>query len=366
MRVTLAVCLVGLGVLAGTAPAGAQTMQGWHISGDVLFVMTRGNDVHAGDVVTFESSSSGPATNFVSNDTQVFTPIAPSLGTKPSVLIEGGHRGMTWGYGGRVWWVTTDGSEAATTTSAASSGGVSRETFVNMFNESFFPFTDNRETSGLGPVTYASNNELKHVRIEGYAERLWISGPMGTVTMRFGLGYANVRSTRGDNLTMTGQFTGGPSTFNNDLAIGVTGETKASLIGPTFGIAGEMSAGKIQIDWLVSPAALMGSAETTLNVASNEVNRTRLTSTGATTALTTSTISRSVTDDGSAVVPVVDLQLNAGYEVMPKLVVGAGLLSSTMFNLPVAPALDAHTEQWVDQQRNVTFFGVSVFVKYGF
>jgi hypothetical protein len=96
------------------------------------------------------------------------------------------------------------------------------------------------------------------------------------------------------------------------------------------------------------------------------VNRTRLTSTGATTALTTSTISRSVTDDGSAVVPVVDLQLNAGYEVMPKLVVGAGLLSSTMFNLPVAPALDAHTEQWVDQQRNVTFFGVSVFVKYGF
>lgn len=357
--------LVCLCLLAGTGSANAQNM-GWYISGDFVWMTTRGNDVHVGDVITGEQTSSGPVTNFVGTETRTVTPIVPEMGTEPTVLIEGGFRGPTWGFGARTWWVETDGSVGETVRSATSTPPTFRATTVNMFNESFFPFDDNREPTGLGPITYAADNTLKNVRVDGWAERLWISGPMGTVAMRFGVGYAKVENTRTDTLSQTGRAAAGVNTFHDDESAVVESTSSASLVGPSFGIAGDMLFGKVEINWLVSPMALIGSTETDITGTTTGIFRTTTTATGATTALSTFTSTTSGTDDRNTIVPTVDLQLRAGVAVLPALTVGGGILSSTMFNLPVAPTVDFHNDQWVDQNRTVTFLGYSVFARFRF
>ena len=356
-------------VLIGASSANAQTAFPWtgpYVSVDFVWMTTRGNDVHVGDVVEESSTSSGPVTNFASSDTATFTPIIPKMGTDPTLIIEGGYRGTAWGFGGRGWWSKTDGSETASVRSSTFTAPNFQESSVNMFYDSFSPFTDNREISGRGPVTYNATNELKHLRIDGYAERLWVSGAMGVVTMRFGIGYASIENTRDESVSMTGQFIAGPNTFNDDFSLGVIGGSEANLIGPTFGIAGEMLLGQVELDWLVSPAALMGTADSTLAMTGADISRTRSTATGSTTALTTDTFSANRTAERRTLVPTLDLQLKAGFPVLPQLTVGGGIFSSMLFDMPVAPTIDFQNGQLIEQNRTVTYLGYSVFAKYKF
>jgi hypothetical protein len=362
----LCACLVVLSAGSASAQNVPPQWTGFYISGDLVWIKTYGNDVHVGDVVIDETASSGTVTNATTTQSLTFTPIVPKLDTKATVIVEGGYRGMTWGYGGRVWGVSTDGAESETVRSAASSSGVSRETYLNMFSDSLTPYADNRETSALGPITYEVNNHLKHVRIDGYAERIWLSGAMGVVTMRFGLGYANIENTRDDSVALTGQFVSGPNTFNQDTTLGVTGSSEANLLGPTFGIAGNMLLGNVELDWLVSPGALFATHDSNLTVTFQDIDRTRATTTGLTTNLSTFNAGLTSTAEGRTLVPTVDLQLKAAFPVLPTLSVGGGIFSSTLFDMPVAPAFDNAHEQLVEQSRTVTFLGYSVFAKFRF
>jgi len=161
------------------------------------------------------------------------------------------------------------------------------------------------------------------------------------------------------------------------LSFIVTGAAWKWILNPSLGLEHLMRSWGFEsfsFDWLVNPAVLLGTAETSGSWVDTD-NITQVTSTTAGPVLTTDRL-RGVLPyelDERALVPVLDLQLRASVRVAGPLRLGAGLFSSSWFHVPMAPALsvpgnwtDVEGTGWRAQPRDLTFFAYSVFAGVSF
>jgi hypothetical protein len=334
-------------VLGPASMSSAQGLSGWQASVDALWATVYGNDDRIGDVVAGEGTGTTGSTNTLRT-----TPIAPELQRAPGFLVEARYRGGSWGFGGRGWRVSTDGDVADTVTTDTSAG-VLHTSSVRLWGQTTTPFTNNQQPFNRSPLTYHAGNELEHVRVEGYAERLWLNGPTGTVSMRFGIGYARSEHRRHADLL---NISRGAVSLDETLA--TTAENDFNLVGPLFAIAGDTPFKRLHVSWLVSPSALIGTAKSD---ATFEI--TDVTPLGG--GSTTTTLSILWSDEPRVVVPALDLQLKAGFAITRRLEAGGAIFSSSLFAMPVAPSFDNHTGGWNRETRDMSILSYSVFVRVG-
>jgi hypothetical protein len=265
----------------------------------------------------------------------------------------------------------TDSSPAPTATNDSVTG-------IRLWDNSVIPVSNTADPSGISPVTFHAENALEHFRIEGYVERLWISGPTLNLATRFGLARAHIENTRSEGQTQRAfiqQATPGTlSTLSNNVTLNSESESTMNLTGPMVALAGDSTFGKIRIDWLVGQSTLLGTAETSGTWTDvDDITEVIITSGSRieTTTFLNGAVPTSV--DERAVVPVVDLQVKASVAVTKQIRVGAGVFSSTLFGLPMAPAFsipgdwtDVAGTGWRPQTRDVTFSGLTIFAAFEF
>jgi hypothetical protein len=372
--------LLSLCVLAAAVPARAQGQSGWEVSADALNVLTRGNDVHAGDVFTENQSISGTLTSSSFEYGVTYDPIVTKMDDRISALISAVYHGSNWGFGGRGWRVSTGGSVSGSARTAAGTFSSASITGIRMWDHSLIPVENDFEPSGISPVTYHAGNTLENTRVDGFAERRWISTPSLHVGMRFGLTYARFENTRSEGHEESASFIdtdsepGSTIYFSNSITIEMDSKSTMDLIGPSFGIAGDATHRRLRIDWLINPAVMIGTATTTGSWVDTD-NISTVTTTGSLSVAATDRLHGVLPVDleEPAVIPALDLQLKASVRVAGPLRVGAGLFSSSWFHVPMAPAVSV-PGQWTDldgtgwrpQPRDLTFLAYSGFVSLGF
>jgi hypothetical protein len=366
-------------VLAGAQVAAAQGTSHWDASVDALNVLTRGNDVHVGDVFTETQTGSGTLLNSrldygVTND-----PIVTKMDDRFSALVAAAYHGSQWGLGGRGWRVSTDGGMTGSARSPAPTPSTTAVTGIRMWDHSLIPVENDFEPSGVSPVTYHASNELENLRIDAFAERRWISTGSLHVSMHFGLAYAHLKNTRSEGHEESASFidTSTPGTtvnFSNFITLQMDSSATMNLYGPSFGIAGDATHQRLRIDWLVAPAIVVGTSKTEGAWVDTD-NISQKTTTGGVSVPSTDHLIGTLPLDFEerAVVPMLDLQLKASVRITGPLRVGAGLFSSSWFRVPTAPAMsvpgnwtDVEGTGWRQQPRDLTFLAYSAFVAFGF
>jgi hypothetical protein len=278
----------------------------------------------------------------------------------------------------RGWSVSTDGSLEGSDSSAPPTAVSQTVTGIRMWDHSLIPVANMQHPSGISPVTFDARNDLRNVRIEGYAERRWLTGADMNLSTRFGVAHARIENTRAEGQTMSAFITdvngATISTLVNDITIRAESEATASLTGPMIALAGDSTFQRVRLDWLVSQSLLMGTAETSGEWTDvDDVVVTEVT--GGVTTTSTEFLNGSIPIERErrVAVPTLDFQVKASVRATRQVSVGAGFLSSTVFRQPAAPAFsvpgawfDLEGTGWRDQTRDVTFNAFSVFASFGF
>jgi hypothetical protein len=376
-RVRLSVLWVLVMASAGSAQAQA-TEGGWQVSVDFLSIVTRGNDVHVGDVYTEHQTVSGTATNARLDYGVNYEPILTEMKTDQTGMISAGYRGPSWGFGARAWRVETEAAVEGQASSQAPTATSNSITGVRLWDNSVIPVNNATHPSGLSPVTFHAENALEHLRIEAYVERVWVSGPGLNVATRFGLARAHIENTRSEGQTQRAFLQeAGPgtlSTLTNNVTLNSESEATMNLTGPMVAVAGDSTFGRVRIDWLVDQSILLGTAETS-GTWTDVDDITEVIVTGSTRLETTTFLNGAVptSNEERAAVPVLDLQIKASFLVTKNFSVGGGVFSSTLFGLPVAPAFsipgewtDVAGTGWRQQTRDITFGGFTLSAGFAF
>jgi hypothetical protein len=307
-----------------------------------------------------------------------YEPIVTRMRNNWSGMVTVVYRSGDWGGGVRGWRsesdIAIDGSRRTAVPTATSQS----ITGIRLWDNSVVPVTNLLEPSGISPVTFTAENSLSAVRIEGFAERLWIRGRRLTVAARLGVAHARVENTRAEGQTQEAfieETAGGvTTTLVNDIRIDSASESSASLTGPMLALAGNAEAGRLRIDWLIGQSVLLGTAETSGEW--RDVDNIRETTADGVTSTETRTLLNGLIEkaqEDRALVPVMELQLKATVQVTRALSLGGGVFSSTWFQMPVAPAFsipddwtDLQGTAWRQQTRDVTFTGVSITAGFAF
>lgn len=370
-RVRLGLSWVFVLAIAGSVQA-QTTEEAWQVSVDFLNIVTRGNDVHVGDVFTEHQTFSGTITQSRLDYGVDYDPIVTRMKDEQTFMVTAGYRGPRWGFGVRGWRVATDAAVEGRETSPAPTASTDSVTGIRLWDNSIIPVSNMSDPSGFSPVTFHAENALETLRIEGYAERRWITGPALNVAARFGLTRARVENTRAEGQTQTAFIVetdaGTTSTLSNNVTLNVESEATMSLTGPMLAIVGDSTYRKLRIDWLVGNAVLFGTAETSGTWTDvDDITEVVVT---PTSSVQTSTFLNGVVPtekEERAHVPVIDLQIKASVQVTRSVSVGVGVFSSTWFGLPMAPAFsipgewtDVEGTGWRQQTRDINHAGVSI------
>jgi hypothetical protein len=354
------------------------TSAGWTVSFEFLNVLTRGNDVQVGDVFTERQAVTGTAGQSRLDYGVTYDPIYTRMKASRSALVSAAWRGGPWGFGVRGSRFDTEGADEGRVASAAQTASTQSVTGVRMWDNSIVPVVNLEQASGFSPVTYEAGNELSALRVDGYVERQWIRSRDLTVSARFGVSGArieNSRTERQQQRAIDREVAGTTVTdLENDITLEGVSEADGTLIGPMLALAGESRTGRFRLDWLISHAALLGTAATSGTW--TDIDDIVEVVTTPSSRVVTSTVLHGtlpIERDERVVVPVLDLHIRAGFQVAPSTTVGAGLLSSTWFGMPVAPAFsvpddwtDVQGAGWRGQSRDITFTAVSIFATFGF
>jgi hypothetical protein len=295
------------------------------------------------------------------------------------VLVSAAYRGASWGFGGRGWRVETSGSVDG----SGESPSEESLTGVRMWDHSALPVVNRFTASGYSPVTFYAENRLEHLRVDGYAERRWIATGNLNVGIRLGAAYAQFKNRRREGNAQTAAYQdifvdeqNGLTlvTGDNSITLDAESETKTDLFGPSVGIAGDSTHGAFRIEWLVSPAVLFGTANTSgewIDIDRISEEETSLGRRDNRTIHLEGVIP--VERDVRVAVPALDLHVKASVAIAKGVRVGGGLFSSSWFGMPVAPAFsvpgewtDVEGTGWRDQTRDLTFLAYSAFVSFGF
>ena len=382
MRARVGLLCASVLMTATSATAqGADT--GWQLSLDPLYVMTRGSDIHAGDVFTESQTPSttvtSPSPGVTVTNTRLdygvtYDPIVTDMGNEFGLLVGAGYRGVRWGFGGRGWRVETSGSVDG----SGESPSEESLTGVRMWDNSALPVVNRFTPSGYAPFTFYAENRLEHLRIDGYAERRWIASGNLNVGIRLGAAYAQFRNRRREGNAQTAAyqdiFGSTVITGQNSITLDAESEATADLFGPSVGIAGDSTHGPVRIEWLVSPAVLFGTADTSgewVDIDNISEVETSPGSRDNRTIHLEGVIP--VERDVRVAVPALDLHVKASVAVAKGVRLGGGLFTSSWFGMPVAPAFsipgawtDVEGTGWRDQTRDLTFLAYSAFVSFGF
>jgi hypothetical protein len=179
--------------------------------------------------------------------------------------------------------------------------------------------------------------------------------------MRFGLAYARSANTRAERLSMQSAIT----LFTLDDALTSSSENTFNLVGPLVGLSGDTAVGCVRLDWLISASALVGTAHANGTFDAVETARTN-TNEGVVTSTTITRRSLRTCDDRRALVPALDLQLKASYGITRAIDIGAGIFTSSLFDLPVAPEFDAQASAWNRRASDIAFLAYSAFASVRF
>lgn len=360
------------------AAAGGMAPAGWHVSVEFLTVLTRGNDVHVGDVFTERQTLSGVVGQSRLDYGVTYEPIVTRMKTAPGALIAASWRGTQWGFGARGTRIATDGADEGRVTTAAATALSDSITGVRMWDNTIIPVVNLEQPSGYSPVSYAAENTLSNFRVEGYVERFWIRSRDLNVSTRFGISRAHIENTRGESQLQRAvdeEVAGTTVTsFRNSITLDGVSEATANLTGPVLSLAGDARMGRFRFDWLISQAAMLGTADTSGTW--TDIDDIREVVATPTTRTETATVlygTLPIEREERVLVPVLDLHVRGGYQVTPRVTVGAGLYSSTWFRMPVAPAFSIPDDWtsvqgagWRNQARDVSFMAVSFFAGFDF
>ena len=350
----------------------------WRVSVDAVHLITRGNDVHVGDVFTERQTLSGTFAQSRFDYGVEYEPIVPRMRDNRSAIVSIVYRGSSWGGGIRGWRSESDSAVDGFRRTAAPTATSQSTTGIRLWDHSVLPVTNLQEPSGVSPVTFTAENALTNIRVEAFAERLWMRGRRLTLAARFGVAHARLENTRAEGQTQRAfvqeNDSGVTSTLFNDIRIDSVSEAVANLTGPMIAIVGDTTAGRLRVDWLVGQSVMLGMADTSGEWRDVDNITETTTSTGSsieTRMLLNGLIEK--TQEDRALVPVIELQVRASLHLTRALTLGGGVFSSTWFHLPVAPAFsipgdwtDLQGTGWRQQTRDVTFAGVSLTVGVGF
>jgi hypothetical protein len=386
MRHPLRCVAIGTACLVFAAvPGRAQTFGGWEIQWEQLRLDVKGADDHLGDVTRI-------------TDVQTFVP--PRLDTKVThepidLNMEAGnafragvkYRGERWGSGVSGWSFRTSDSLSGRVSSPAdvrtSTSVTSVVNTVLMFDELLPPVVNALEPSGLSPVDYDANGELRAWAVEGFALATLVESDANRLELVVGGRVANIRS--GDELGFH-QRAFIPNRFlslhfNNEIRLSSTGRATIDAAGPIMGLSGLMTWRRLHLDVSVTESVLFGSADQSGAFAN--VDDVTLAQTPAGPFVTCPLALaqagcyavRSDWDFSTSekvLIPVTELQLKVFVDVTRRIAVGVSSFTSIWSGVPAPPVFrSSHVGagpglDWDQRQRTLRFGAAGLIAKLRF
>lgn len=379
--------------------SGRVSAQSW--AGNVEFRLDRlslsaaGADLRVGDVVTLpDRAEFGPLRNDFFYGAE-YEPIWARLGDDTSVAWGIRASRGRWRAFANGWLGSFAGSTAGRAESQPVEGRIITGSFVEsrivrgvkIWGHSLPPLVNSAERSGLSPMEFYGGTSTSVRKTDLGAEY----GLVNSRRLRFGVtggvSFGRFENRRSEGLGIRAYFDhdfanpGRPLSpwgwdmvsFENQVNLGSTGESKVGLVGPSFGAIGEVRLGLARIEFRANQAFMFGSAEREGHWSDVDdirevwvfdrrpvVRRTRMDG------------NFPYSSESRVVVPVLDAAISADVRVAGPVHVGAGYFLSRWSGAPMAPAwsIPGNWDRlggsgWVEHRANPVFHGASVFVRLG-
>lgn len=375
---------------------GQGALEGVSVSVEVLNLTTVGADVDQGQVFTIQEAVEGRGAPTQRTSTvdygASFRPIETKIGERRALLWSAGYRRGDWGVSVRRWNMEGDASYQERITSSPSRL-VSSPTSLSfsqtvqgcrMWDHTLVSVQNVRDPSGFSPMDCSASNALRASKMDIMLERVWIRGPTFQAIVKIGTSVGRVEHQRKEGQEQNALIEGMPfqdssgrliDRFTNRITLDSTGEADGRFVGPSVELAGSFGFSRLQADWRVNQAMLIGDVDLTGEW--NDVDRTSIAGRlGNIVPFTESVLLQGrypLSEKKRTAVPVLDSHVKVSYRIVDMVSAGAGYFVSSWLGIPMASSWSVPGEwtgdagtHWKRNESNLVFHGVTVFAQLSF
>jgi hypothetical protein len=259
-----------------------------------------------------------------------------------------------WGLGISGFWFETEGDEDVVQPGANILGGTVDEVSVRGVNESNDCFND---------YCYADmDSELEVWMIDLYGIRRLVGTPDVLVDLQFGLRLAEFDwDTDGIAARIDDPATG--DTNGDPVGLAGNSDVEDTLVGPFLALFTEGRYGRFRVQGQLSQAVVFGELGQDVQLFQFE--------SGDTLSSLMLEESAVLSRDQDATIPITDVRIKIGYDILDNLTLGFGGYASTWFNVPEPPNSEAEdfstgAASLRSDEENLTFLGASFSLEYRF
>jgi len=235
-------------------------------------------------------------------------------------------------------------------------------------------FDCNRSGGGgsSGNCLGSVDSEIEVWMVDLYGIRELVSTPDIGIDLQFGLRIAEYDWDMDSFAALVDDPVGGtfpisPGGGNNPVGASSVSDSDDPLVGPFLSLLSTGRYGRFRVDGQITQAVVFGE----LNQATT---RRQYADTGEGGTTLAALILRDVTylqRDQDAVIPITDIRIKLGYDIIDNLTLGFGAYATTWFNVPEPPNMEAidrslGVSSLNSDEENLTFLGASFSLEYRF
>jgi len=216
------------------------------------------------------------------------------------------------------------------------------------------------------------DSELKVWMVDLYGIRELVSTPDVGVDLQFGLRIADYEWDVDALAALVLDKTGGtfplsPENGANPVGTNSTSDTDDPLVGPFMSLMTTGRYGRFRVDGQLTQAVVFGELDQSLRRA----QYLDMGDGGTTLADLMLQETAVFGQDQDAVIPITDLRIKLGYDILDSLTLGFGAYATTWFNVPEPPNVEAidrtiGNSSISSDEENLTFLGASFSIEYRF
>jgi len=329
--------LIAAAFVAATSTSGmAADLKGLSISVDPMYMAVFGDDVHAGDVYTYDySGASGYYYQYSGN------PIIAKPDGKLTLRGEVEYKKGEWGLGVNYWGLSSDGSQIGSITDPVS--GDSSYVGIRLGDNSWS--SDNQATT----INWSTSNKIKVWTSDVYGIKTIMDDQDKTFNLTFGLKFAKLQNQRVDHMSYD------DANFNTYTYDWNKKADSDLLIGPMLGIQGHFHWEKQRVIGTVTQSFVYGD----VNYQSMTAREYVYESGGGYSYL------YDTSHKTTEVIPVTEVKLKWMYDFTPNVSLGLGVFASMWTNAPMAQEADMYYTN-AESKKTVIFAGSMGSLEYRF
>ncbi len=285
----------------------AADLKGLSISVDPMYMAVFGDDVHAGDVYTYDyNNASGYYYQYIG------TPIIAKPDGKLTLRGEVEYKKGEWGFGVNYWGLSSNGNQMGSVTDPVS--GDNSYVGIRIGDNGW---SSNNEAT---TINWTTGNKLKVWTSDIYGIKTIMDDQDKTFNLTFGLKFAKLQNQRVDHMSYD------DANYNTYTYDWNNQSDSDMLIGPMMGIQGHFDWEKQRVVGTVSQSFVFGDVSY-----DSMTSREYVYGSGSGYSYLYATAHKT-----AEVIPVTEVKLKWMYDLTPNISLGLGAFASMWVNAPMA------------------------------